>query len=339
MLKDGVSVITCCFNSAKRITATLQHLALQVTGNLNCEIILVDNASTDDTSALAQAAWQASGNPQIAFRIITEDRPGVAYARIKGITEARYSYIVFCDDDNWLDQYYLQNVHRLFSSHPHVGVLGGNGLAYFDDINLKPDWFDNFSYGYAVGNMGNKELIVGGVYGAGMGLRTLALQNLLNSYNLQLYGRKQLLLTSGEDTEICNILQLNGYKVLYSPLLTYRHYIPIERLSWKYLRKLYLGFADSYVVLNLYGRAIETDNKTLPPLFWLKQSLYYWGIYFKYWHRQYKIYKHGPGTTEEINHISWRAIAIGYLKYNFKTVSLYKSFVGLKQYTDTTINS
>jgi glycosyltransferase involved in cell wall biosynthesis len=54
-LKNGVSVIICCYNSRERIEKTLDFIfAQEVEGAIPWEIIIVDNASTDDTFLIAQ---------------------------------------------------------------------------------------------------------------------------------------------------------------------------------------------------------------------------------------------------------------------------------------------
>ena len=58
----GVSIVVCCHNSAARIEATIEHLARQETP-YPWEVVLVNNASTDDTTERAKAAWSLHGAP------------------------------------------------------------------------------------------------------------------------------------------------------------------------------------------------------------------------------------------------------------------------------------
>ncbi|MGF2076073.1 glycosyltransferase, partial [Enterococcus casseliflavus] len=64
----GVSVVVCSHNGADRLPGTLAHLASQrVTRDLLWEVIVIDNASTDDTAGVARRHWvhETSGS----FRI------------------------------------------------------------------------------------------------------------------------------------------------------------------------------------------------------------------------------------------------------------------------------
>ncbi len=57
----GVSVIICCYNSSSRIIPTLQNLVKQrVPNHIPWEVIVVNNASTDNTGEVAKETWQRS---------------------------------------------------------------------------------------------------------------------------------------------------------------------------------------------------------------------------------------------------------------------------------------
>ena len=53
-MASGISVIICCYNSSLRLDETLKHLINQKTHGFNWELIVVDNASTDNTEAYAR---------------------------------------------------------------------------------------------------------------------------------------------------------------------------------------------------------------------------------------------------------------------------------------------
>src|SRR6185437_5482655 len=56
----GVSVVICTYNGAARLPRTLAHLAAQEnTGAIAWEVLVVDNASTDDTAEVARRCWPA----------------------------------------------------------------------------------------------------------------------------------------------------------------------------------------------------------------------------------------------------------------------------------------
>src|SRR5688572_10602380 len=99
---NGISVIICCYNSSSRLPETLKHLANQsVPGKINWELIVVNNASTDNTASVAETEW-AKYNLEIPLHVVDQPVPGQSAARDKGYEVASHEYLLYVDDDNWL---------------------------------------------------------------------------------------------------------------------------------------------------------------------------------------------------------------------------------------------
>ena len=108
-LMNGISVIVCCYNSAWIIERCLNALlAQQVPSSVLWEIIVVNNASTDDTERIANKVLQKG---HISYQLINEPKAGLLNARKCGIRAARYSYTIFCDDDNVLCDIYVSTMY------------------------------------------------------------------------------------------------------------------------------------------------------------------------------------------------------------------------------------
>lgn len=263
---NGISVIICCYNSSKRIVPTLEYL-LKQDFTMPWEVVLVDNASNDDTSLVAQQIWDTE-SLTIPLRIAFEQQSGLSYARKKGLNESKYELIVFCDDDNWLASDYLSNAFRIFDANKNIGICGGLGSPEFEIS--PPFWFKDIKSGYALGPQGDSEGEVARswVYGAGMVVRKELLFQIEDiGLKSNITGRKGNELSSGEDVEICLLISLLGYDIWYSPQLKFQHFIPKARLSDDYLFRLYKGF----------GRA----NAMLKPLFIVKtKKERHWKSYF-----------------------------------------------------------
>src|SRR5262245_41018784 len=107
MKLQGVSVIVCCYNSADRLPETLKHIAMQnVPDSILWEVIIVNNNSTDETEKVAISEWSRY-HLSVPFKVVNESKPGLNFARKKGVENAGFSLLLFCDDDNWLDEDYL----------------------------------------------------------------------------------------------------------------------------------------------------------------------------------------------------------------------------------------
>lgn len=251
----NISIIICSYNSVFRIESTLDHISKQELDGLNCEIILVDNNCSDSTVSISKEKWAELGSP-FPLIIIKEKESGLSYARKSGVMAAKGEIIVFCDDDNWLEEHYCKVAYDILKSDQNIGVLGGRGIPA-SDVDF-PFWFTTCQGGYAVGVQNINTGYVdnrGYLWGAGMSLRTREIKNLyVSGFNSILTGRSQKNLSSGEDSEICKWFLLVGKRLYYSEDLIYHHFIEKSRLSKQYLEKLNFGFREAYEILNLYNR-------------------------------------------------------------------------------------
>ncbi|MFP5042387.1 glycosyltransferase family 2 protein [Parasediminibacterium sp. JCM 36343] len=314
-MPKGVSVIVCCYNSSLRLPETLCYLAKQRC-SIPWEIIIVDNNSSDNTSEAASKLWECHQS-STAFSIVQQPVTGLSAARQMGVLRAKYEYMIFCDDDNWLDKNYVNTAFEVIDSDNDIAIVGGIGYPVFGGD--KPNWFDTFYNGYAVYGQDEKSGEVKSVYGAGMVLRKSFIEtcNKLFIHSI-LSDRKGNELSSGGDAEICYWGRMAGFKIWFDERLAFKHYIPMQRLSWDYLKKLHIGFAKSFAILNLYEAAITNRRKQLPSYYWLKKAFYMLLIYIKYSFLFYKKIRSGKGEHEEILLLSWVAQAKMYLRLNIQ---------------------
>ena len=115
----AISVILPCLNEAVTVAASVRAALLGVarTG-LPGEVLVVDNGSTDDSAALAEAA---------GARVVREARPGYGAALRRGFAEARGRLMVMADAD---DTYDLAELAALVAPlHDGYDLVLGNRLA------------------------------------------------------------------------------------------------------------------------------------------------------------------------------------------------------------------
>lgn len=327
--QEGISVIVCCYNSGSRLPETLKHLAYQnMYENISWEIIVVNNASTDNTAFIAKKEWDKYELPNVRFKVVEQNIPGLNNAREKGVEEASYEYLIFCDDDNWLDDRYIQHTFSCFSADKKLGIIGGIGSPIFE--KEKPWWFDDFYHGFAVGKQYSTEGYVDCVYGAGMALRKSFLTNKnLTFIPMLLTDRKGTNLSAGGDSEICFRANLLNYKVLYTEKLKFKHFLSQNRLNWKYLIKLHKGFAQSFLPLEIYRFVLE--NKPVSSFYWVEQAIRYYSRVIKYSIIYFPhLYRGSEGKAQIINLNTWLIMGNGFMKYNVKITKIHSLLKRLK---------
>lgn len=259
---QGVSVIICTYNGASQLPQTLRHLALQqVSPGVNWEIIIVDNASTDATATVARSEWQQYDLPGVSFTILNEARPRKYYALATGVNNAKYQYIIVCDDDNWLNAGYINYAYQTINTKPQVAAVGGQGIVVTDQEI--PAWFEQYQQIYAVGKPATTSGDVsakGYLWGAGMVFRKLLYQKVNRDIPSLLLGPDQTETARAEDVELCMRFLLAGYRLYYDEELIFQHQIQADRLTESYRDKL-LNVSDHETrVLNLYRKQIGINN-------------------------------------------------------------------------------
>jgi len=235
----GVTVILCCHNSSANLPRTIEHLANQVVpGDIPWEVLVVDNASTDATASLAPELWPQQS--RVPFKVVQEPQLGLAHARARGIAEARYEFLTFVDDDNWLCPNWIQTAYQVMCDHPEVGALGGIIEPEFE--TSRPDWFGPVAYLYATGPTGEPSGDVTERHmlcGAGLSVRHSALTDVqAKGFRSISVGRLGASLAAGEDSELTYSLRLAGWRLWIDPKLRMKHFLPERRLRWEYACRL-----------------------------------------------------------------------------------------------------
>lgn len=269
--RNGVSIVVCCHNSKARLPDTLEHLARQRLESLSAEVVLVDNNSSDNTAGVAIGLWAQYEEPY-SLKVVSEPRPGLSSARKKGISEALFDTLIFCDDDNWLCPDYVQTAYNVISSNNEIGALGGWCEAVFE--GEKPDWFDRYARYFAVSRQGKESGDIttkkGCLYGAGMVLKKEVWNELKErGFDAVLSDRKGKSLSSGGDTELTLAIRLLGYRLWFDERLYFKHFMTSGRLNLNYLSQLrnamvYSNFICSAYIDELNDRPIMRSNIELP---------------------------------------------------------------------------
>ena len=110
-----ISVIVCAHNEARYLRSCLYSLLAQ--SREPEEILVINNASTDETGAVAA---QVPG-----VRVVDEPRKGLVIARERGRREATGNLLVYLDADCRAPLTWLERVERRFLRDPRLLALSG----------------------------------------------------------------------------------------------------------------------------------------------------------------------------------------------------------------------
>jgi GT2 family glycosyltransferase len=112
-----ISLIMVTYNSAELITSALENIFANLPGELTCEVIVVDNASGDETVKLI-----AGNFPQV--KLITQSKNlGFGSGCNRGAKIARGKALFFVNPDLLISKNSIILLYNYLMAHPNAGVL------------------------------------------------------------------------------------------------------------------------------------------------------------------------------------------------------------------------
>lgn len=191
-----LSFVIPAYNEASYLGACLESIIGEIERSAHdAEIVVVNNASTDETKAVALS------HPDVV--VVDEPRKGIVWARDAGYRAAKGDLIANIDADNLLPTGWLDKVFSEFSRNPKMVALSGP-LVYYDlpwIYRLQTRVF--YLIGYATYLLNHFVLRKGGMLqGGNFVLRRSALEA-IGGYDtrIEFYG---------EDTDVARRMQTAG---------------------------------------------------------------------------------------------------------------------------------
>jgi glycosyltransferase involved in cell wall biosynthesis len=119
--RPRISVVVCAYNEQDYVAACLQSALAQ--SRAPDEVLLVNNASTDGTRAIAGRIRGVT--------VVDEWRRGLVHAREAGRRRAAGDLLVYLDADSRLPAGWLEHVEAVFDRRPRLVAMSG-AFRYYD---------------------------------------------------------------------------------------------------------------------------------------------------------------------------------------------------------------
>jgi len=264
-----ISVVIATHNRGEYLTKALEGLAAQTLPSAEFEVLVIDNASTDDT----RERVLAHARSEVNVRYINEPTLGASVARNNGWRAARSPYVAFLDDDAIPDADWLERIVRAFEEVvPRPACVGGRVEPIYEIP--PPDWLKGplLDHLTVIDHSPRPVFLVDIIHrqklaSANMAVDRAALERIGGF--LTRIDRVGTRLLSGGDVLVQLQLERLGMPVYYDPGIHVRHHVAARRLTreWMADRAYWGGVSDA--LLSFFDR-----GKTL---WWAARTLS-WGI-------------------------------------------------------------
>jgi glycosyltransferase involved in cell wall biosynthesis len=240
-----ITVAICTWNRARLLDETLSSMhRLIIPDGVRWEVVVVDNNSTDETSAVL-------ARHRNVLPLVTrfEERPGKSFAAHRAVEAARGDLLIWTDDDvrvapNWLEAYV-----RAARQWPEASFFAGPIDPWFESD--PPAWverhLDRLTGVYVIVDHGPHEGPLApkqSVFGANMAFRTSVARAFPLNTDL---GRIQGRLFGADDTELIRRVRSAGHHGVWVPDARLQHFNPAERLTRRYVKRWFRDAGASFV--------------------------------------------------------------------------------------------
>ncbi|MBI5787572.1 MAG: glycosyltransferase family 2 protein [Candidatus Schekmanbacteria bacterium] len=227
MLK--ISAIVCTFNRSALLRQALQSLVEQTLGKEYYEVLVIDNASTDNTKAVIKEFLRYKN-----FRYIYEPKQGLSHSRNTGYKNAEGVYVTYLDDDARASADWLERIVATFETvKPETVAVGGKILPWYEQA--PPSWFvddyETFAYGPEKGFIQSQY----GFGGSNMTFRKAILE-LYGGFPIE-FGMCGGKMGFGDETLLFREIYKQHPWFWYDPEITVEHWVPKHKMTIRYRLK------------------------------------------------------------------------------------------------------
>ncbi len=241
--------LSLVFATSKRtdiLSKTLSSFTQLQVGELDWEIVLVDNANDPETQALARQYRE-----QLPLTCLVESRKGKNYALNTALSTVKGQLIVFTDDDVLADPNWLKELWEGSKRWPNHGVFGGRILPRFPVKTVSFDLENRLvrsAYVIADWKIQEGEYKPSMVWGPNFAVRSSALEPGFQ-FNTD-FGPNSAQYLMGDETEFVYRLEQAGHIPIYLPGALVHHQIRPEQLQIDWLCRRVAAYGGTFVFMS-----------------------------------------------------------------------------------------
>lgn len=251
------SIVIATFRRPEMLEDTLSSLRqMQFPDGRAVEVLVIDNDDRGSAEPIVDRFAASCGLP-FSLRYVHEPRIGLSHARNRGIEESCGRYLIFLDDDVFVDEQWLTGFLDAFDA-TGAECIGGRTLVRWEGA---PDPLLRACEAELVAiDFGERDMALTGARlpgGGNAGFRRDVFANGLRfSHEL---GRIGTMLLSGEDTELMTRLRRAGGRIHYCARAVMHHRTQGPRLTAAYAvtRRYWFGMSFAVIDRRLDGRVCQ----------------------------------------------------------------------------------
>lgn len=284
--KPRLSVIIVSYNCAAFLGLTLHALLWKAQDGL--EVLVVDNASSDDTAALLRSRF-----PQVEL-VLNAENVGFGRACNQGMERARGEYLLMLNPDTYVPEDLCERVVDFMDQHPDGGAMGvrmldGRGRFLPESKRGLPTVFRSFCRFSGLSRLFPSSALLAGYYAAQVGEHETAPVEVLSGAFMvlrrtaveQVGGFDEDFFMYGEDIDLSWRIHRAGFRNYYHAGISIVHFKGESTLRNRRYVEMFYGAMELFYQKHTKRKGFWSGSWLVVPAIRMLARLSLWRLAFQ----------------------------------------------------------